>query len=301
MAGMHDQEPADLTLGDFLRACRARVRPEDVGLPGGGRPRRVPGLRREELALLAHVSVDYLVRLEQGRATRVSAEVLQALSEGLRLRPDEHEYLMRVARPPRPSAAARPAAQRVRPQTRQLLDSLHEFPALLLGRRMDVLAWNPLGAALLTDFGTLPAGRRNLVRLAFTDPACRALYADWATAARECVAYLRMDAARWPDDPSLTELVEELSAKDDDFRRWWRDHRVRARAFGHKRFQHPVAGPMELDFQALGVGDDPDQTLFVYTAAADSPSAEALRFLAAWSAGPHRPARTRLRGEDPPT
>lgn len=298
MAGMNSPEPADLTLGDFLRACRARVRPEDVGLPGGGRPRRVPGLRREELALLAHVSVDYLVRLEQGRATRVSAEVLQALSDGLRLRPDEHEYLMRVARPPRP--AARPAAQRVRPQTRQLLDSLDEFPALLLGRRMDVLAWNPLGAALLTDFGALPAGRRNLVRLAFTDPTWRTLYADWATAARECVAYLRMDAARWPDDPSLTALVEELSAKDDDFRRWWRDHRVRARAFGRKAFRHPVAGPMELDFQALGVGDDPDQTLFVYTAEADSPSQEALRFLAAWSAGPHRPAQARLRGDSPP-
>ncbi|GAA1403850.1 helix-turn-helix domain-containing protein [Catellatospora coxensis] len=287
---MGRREEAGTALGDFLRACRSRVRPDEVGLPEGSRSRRVSGLRREELASLAHLSVDYLVRLEQGRAVRVSPEVLQALSQALRLRPDEHEYLMRVGQV-RPTA--RPAPQRVQPRTRQLLDGWREFPALLLGRRMDVLAWNPLGSALMGDFGALPAGRRNLVRQAFTDPAYRTLYADWAASARECVAYLRMDAARWPDDAALGELVQELSEQDADFRRWWGDHRVRARASGRKRLQHPVAGPMDLEFQSLTVADDPDQVLFVYTAAPGSHTQEALRFLAAWSTGPQEPATGR--------
>ncbi len=271
-------------LAGFLRACRSRVSPADVGLPDDGRVRRVPGLRREELAQLANVSVDYLVRVEQGRTTNVSPAVLESLATALRLADDERSYLLRIAGPARRTAAPRTGGPHVRPQTRQLLDGLREMPAIVLGRRLDVLAWNPLAAALLGDFGALPDAERNLVRLAFLCPGFRALYADWPTAARECVAYLRMDAARYADDPLLAALVGELSVKDPDFRRWWADQRVRTRAFGRKAFRHPLAGPLELEFQTLTVGDDADQTMIVYTAEPESRSAEALRFLAGWAA-----------------
>ncbi|MEU0181119.1 helix-turn-helix transcriptional regulator [Streptomyces sp. NPDC006207] len=281
---MSQRNASNTTLGDFLRACRSRVNPGDVGLPDDGRHRRVPGLRREELAQLANVSVDYVVRLEQGRTVHVSTAVLESLARALRLRPDERDYLLRVAAAgAEPSASAPP---RIRPQTQTLLDGLQEYPALLLSHRLDVLGWNPLGAALIADFAAVPEPQRNLVRMAFLDPAFRELYADWRTVARECVAYLRMGAARDPQDPRLKALVQELADADADFRRWWSDHRVRTRAAGQKTFRHPVAGTMTLDFQSLVVGDDPDQTVFVYTAQPGTPAHEALRFLATWSASP---------------
>lgn len=276
-------------LGDYLRSCRARVRPEQLGLSETGRSRRVPGLRREELAQIAGVSVDYVVRLEQGRARTASPAVLGALARALNLLPDEYEYLKGCAQ--EDSSGGSRAAVRssrsqghdVRPQTQQLLDSMHEVAAIVLGRRTEVVAWNALGAALIIDFGKLPSAERSLVRLTFLEPSVRALYADWRTVARECVAYLRMDAGRSPDDPRLTSLVEELSVRDSDFRRWWADHRVRAVRFGHKEFLHPTAGPLTLDFQALDLRDDPWQTMLVYTAEPDSRSSEALRFLAGWT------------------
>lgn len=281
---MSHRNASNTTLGDFLRACRSRVNPGDVGLPDDGRHRRVPGLRREELAQLANVSVDYVVRLEQGRTVHVSTAVLESLARALRLRPDERDYLLRVAVSgvePQP-----PAPTRIRPETQTLLNGFQEFPALLLSHRLDVLGWNPLGAALLTDFAAVPEPERNLVRMAFLDPAFRDLYVDWRHVARECVAYLRMGAARDPEDARLKALVEELADADADFRRWWSDHRVRTRASGRKTFRHPVAGAMTLDFQSLVVGDDPGQTVFVYTAQPDTPAYEALRFLATWSASP---------------
>jgi transcriptional regulator with XRE-family HTH domain len=273
-------------LGDYLRACRARINAEDVGLPSVGR-RRVPGLRREELASLAAISVDYIVRLEQGRVKSASPAILLALAEALRLQPDEKEYLLRVAaEDSADSQRIRQAAPPRRPissATHVLLANLVNVPALVLGRRMDILAWNQLGAALFIDFAELPPRQRNHIWLTFLNPRVRGMYEDWAKVAQECVAYLRMDAARYPDDPELAQLVGELSLKDDDFGSWWSDHRVRAQRQGRKRFHHRVAGRLDLDFQVLDVRGGTDQSLLVYTAEPGSASAEALTFLTAWA------------------
>jgi transcriptional regulator with XRE-family HTH domain len=273
-----------------------------------GRMRRVPGLRREELAERAHVSVDYVVRLEQGRTRRVSRGVLESLADALELAADERGYLFAIA-DVAPPASARPAReQRVPPQVRQLLDCLHDVPALVLGRRQDVLAWNAPAAALLVDFATLPADRRNLVLLTFLDPAYQALFGDhWEPMARECVAVLRMEAGRRPDDPSLAALVGELSVKAPHFRHWWGSHHVRGARLRRKTYQHPLAGPLTLDAQQFAIEGQSDQSLVTYTATPGSQSEEALRFLVQWSAGRgsqptahgDKPAQTQ-RGSGPP-
>jgi transcriptional regulator with XRE-family HTH domain len=206
-------------LGDFLYARRAALDPRQAGFPDDGRLRRVPGLRREELAQLAHVSVDYVVRLEQGRVRRVSRPVLDALADALQLAPDERAYLFTVADVPQTAPTRRPAGRRVDPRLRQLLDGMHDIPAMIVHRRMDVLAWNSAAAALLTDFRT-----------------------------------------------------------------WWSTHQVRGPRQLTKTYHHPVAGALTLDVQQLSVDTQPDQLLVAYTAAPDSPSHEALRFLLQWSA-----------------
>jgi transcriptional regulator with XRE-family HTH domain len=270
-------------LGDFLRARRAALDPHRAGLPDDGRLRRVPGLRREELAQLAHVSTDYVVRLEQGRTRRVSRPVLDALADALELAPDERAYLFTVADVTQAAPARQPAGQRVDQQLRQLLDGMHDIPALILNRRQDVLAWNSAAGALLIDFGALPAAERNLIRLTFLDEAYRSLYADWPRAARECVAVLRMEAGRHPEDQALAALVGELSVRDPDFRTWWADHLVRGPRQLTKTYHHPVVGTLTLNVQQLSVDTQPDQLLVAYTAAPDSASQEALRFLLQWS------------------
>ncbi|MFF4653747.1 helix-turn-helix domain-containing protein [Streptomyces sp. NPDC001380] len=287
-------------LGEFLRACRARVTAEQVGLPTTGH-RRVPGLRREELASLAGVSVDYIVRLEQGRVKSASSAILTALARALELRPDEEEYLLRCAVEASAFGGAKPPgprSQQVSQATQVLLDSMVNIPALVLGRRMDILAWNSLSAALFTDYSRLPSRRRNHMWLTFLDPEVRGLYANWERVAQECVAYLRMDAGRYPDDPELARLVGELSMKDPDFRRWWSDRWVRSQRPGRKEFVHAVAGELILDFQVLDVRGAADQSLLVYTAEPHSPSAQALTFLAGWAAT-GLPARPR-NGTGPP-
>ncbi|NDK31799.1 helix-turn-helix domain-containing protein [Nesterenkonia haasae] len=274
-------------LGDYLRACRAKVSPEGAGLPSIGH-RRVPGLRREELAMLAGVSVDYIVRLEQGRAKSASPDILRALAQALDLRPDEEEYLLRSAAGATNSPGSRakkspPGAQRVSTATRVLLDSLTGVPALVLGPRMDIIGWNALGAALFVDFDALAPQHRNHIRLAFLDDRVRSLYQDWEKVAKECVAFLRMDAGRYPEDPALAQLIGELSMKDADFRHWWSSHRVRAQRSGRKHFLHPTAGELSLHFQVLDVRGTQDQTLLIYTAEPNSRSAEALTFLSGWT------------------
>jgi transcriptional regulator with XRE-family HTH domain len=271
-------------LGDFLRARRAALDPHRAGLPDDGRLRRVPGLRREELAQLAHVSTDYVVRLEQSRTRRVSRPVLDALADALQLAPDERAYLFAVADVAQTAPARQPAELLVDQHLRQLLDGMHDIPALVLNRRQDVLAWNSAAAALLADFGALPPGERNLIRLTFLDDAYRSLYADWPRAARECVAVLRMEAGRHPADPALTALVGELSVRDPDFRTWWGSHLVRGPRQLSKTYHHPVVGTLTLDVQQLSVETQPDQLLVAYTAPPDSASQEALRFLLQWSA-----------------
>ncbi|GAA4577801.1 helix-turn-helix transcriptional regulator [Planotetraspora kaengkrachanensis] len=271
-------------LGEFLRSRRAALDPHRAGLPDDGRLRRVPGLRREELAQLAHVSVDYVVRLEQGRTRRVSRPVLDALADGLQLAPDERDYLFAVADVAPAAPPRRPSRPEVAPRLRQLLDTMLDVPAMVLNRRMDVLAWNRGAVALLTDFGALSRADRNLIRLTFLDDAFRALYADWSRAARECVAVLRMEAGRTPRDPVLNALIGELSVSDPDFRTWWAAYQVRGPRQLTKTYRHPVAGALTLDVQQFSVDTHPDQQLIAYTAEPDSPSHEALRFLLQWSA-----------------
>ncbi|MFD5804679.1 helix-turn-helix domain-containing protein [Streptomyces sp. NPDC127020] len=270
-------------LGEFLKARRAELSPRAVGLPDGPGPRRVRGLRREEVAGLAAISTDYYTRLEQGRMP-ASAPVLEAVAEVLHLDDDQRRYLFGLAG----KETARPrrrTLQKVQPQLRRVLDDLTSTPAVVMGRRMDVIAWNPLAAALITDFAAVPDKHRNYLRVLFTDPAMRTLYADWRKVARTAVAQLRMEAAKYPDDPRLTGLVGELSVQDPDFRTWWAAHHVAPLSVGTKVLNHPVAGELSLAWDTLTASTDPDQQLVVWTAEAGSPTHDRLRILASWEAG----------------
>jgi transcriptional regulator with XRE-family HTH domain len=279
-------------LTEFLKTRRARVRPEDLGLKvfGNGR-RRVPGLRREELAQAAGVSADYYVRLEQGRTDNVSQEILDAVSEVLGLTEDEREHLQRLAKPVRRPKPRR-TVQRVRPAMQQLLNALDGVPAFILGRRMDVLAWNPLAAAVILDFGALSAKERNMPRLVFLDDSSRDFYPQWEAIAAETVDYLRMYAGRNPDDPELAELIGELSIHSEDFRKQWARHDVRDKSFGVKRMVHPMVGELTLQYESLIMPGDPDQMLITYSAEAGTQSESALRLLASWTAPTVQPAAT---------
>ncbi|MEU1877951.1 helix-turn-helix transcriptional regulator [Streptosporangium sp. NPDC020072] len=272
-------------LGEFLRSRRARLRPEELGLPAYGGNRRVPGLRREELAMLAGVSVDHYVRLEQGRTLHFSEAVLDAVARALRLDAAERDHLYRLARPW--SEADRrenaPEPQRVRPGLRRLLDLASGVPAYVVGRNTDVLAWNPLAAALITDFGALPPRRRNLARLVFLDEGTRGLYADWYGKAADVTAFLRLDIARYPDDPETAVLVDELSAASSEFRELWSEHGVRDKTHGRYVYRHPVVGELELGYETLRLPDDPDQALIAHTVEEGSGSETALRLLALWA------------------
>ncbi|MFC4908673.1 helix-turn-helix transcriptional regulator [Actinomadura gamaensis] len=269
-------------LGEFLRSRRARLRPEELGLPDYGGRRRVPGLRREELARLAGVSVDHYVRLEQGRTLHFSEEVLDAVARALRLNPDEREHLFRLARPWTGTDA--PAApQTVRPGLRRLLDAASDVPAYIVGRDTDVLAWNRLAATLITDFGALPPERRNLARLVCQDEGMRALYADWPGKIADIAAYLRLDASRHPDDPRTAALVEELSATSPEFRAAWAEHQVKDKTHGRYVYLHPVVGRLDLSYETLRLPDDPDQALIAHTVEEGSASEAALRLLATLS------------------
>ncbi|MFC5666663.1 helix-turn-helix transcriptional regulator [Kitasatospora misakiensis] len=269
------------TVGDFLRTRRARIRPEEVGLPAHGR-RRVQGLRREEVAQLAGVSVDYYIRLEQGRGGSASDAVLEAVARVLRLDEIETAHLRALLRPSRPATAS-PGRQQVREGTRLLLDLMPGVPAFVLGRRMDVLAWNALGDAV-SGFSALPPEHRNVARYVFLDPAAREVYPQWAAVAAEAVAHLRLDAGRHPDDPRLAALVGDLSVRSEEFRRLWADHQVRAKTHGVKLIAHPLVGELAFGYETLAINGSPEQQLVAYTAAAGSPTAQRLALLASWTA-----------------
>ncbi|WP_459547569.1 helix-turn-helix transcriptional regulator [Nocardia sp. X0981] len=281
-------------LADFLRAARARLTPDRAGIAEAGR-RRVSGLRREELAMLAGVSVDYYTRLEQGRSKSASPEVLEAIADALRLDDAERAHLHTIARPApaRRRRAAKP--QRLHPATRSLLDVLETAfrPAFVLGRRLDVLGQNRLAALLVADFDTMPSTERNQARFVFLDPHARELYVEWEQVAADTAAMLRMDAGRYPEDPELGRLVGDLSIRSSEFRRLWARNRVHERGVGTKRYHHPLVGDVTITYQALSPGDDPDQTLFVYDTEPGSSSAHALQLLA--SESPDRMPRSRPR------
>ncbi|WP_327731274.1 helix-turn-helix transcriptional regulator [Streptomyces sp. NBC_00487] len=271
-------------LGEFLKIRRAELTPRSVGLPDSGAPRRVPGLRREEVALLAAISTDYYTRLEQGRID-VSEPVLDAIARVLKLSDDQREYVFELAG----KETGRPYpldAQVVNPQLQLLLDDLMSIPAMVLGRRMDVLAWNEMGAALVGDFGQIPKKDRNYAKMIFSD-RMRDLYADWEAAARLAVAQLRMEMARNPDSPRLLALVGELSERDADFRRWWAEHHVAARRVGAKTLNHPVVGELTLEWDTLACSTDPDQHLTIWTPQPGTATHDRLRRLAAWVADGH--------------
>jgi transcriptional regulator with XRE-family HTH domain len=272
-------------LGDFLRACRARLRPADVGLPEPTSRRRVTGLRREELAQLAGVSADYYTRLEQGRNRTASPAVLDALAQALCLDGTSRSHLFDLARSARAQPIrGLPQAQRVRPATVRLLEILdHAYcPAFVLGRRTDVLLTNRLAAALIIDFDALPAQKRNYARFVFIDPYARKLYPDWEEVVANVAAILRLDAGRHPDDPWLDELVEDLSARSETFRRCWADYQVHEHTDGPKRYRHPVVGDLTITYQSLEVMAADDQEVILYTTEPGSASEAAIRLLTDW-------------------
>jgi len=266
--------------GRFLRSRRARVDPEMVGLPPGDR-RRVEGLRREELAHLANVSVDYLIRLEQGRIERPSPEIVESLARSLLLDPSERRHLFRLAAASEPTIGLGDGTS-VRAGIRLLIDTLDRAPAVLLSRRLDLLYWNPTAEVLLGPF----ADHRNYARMVFRDPAQRMLHADWEEAGRQTAALLRYAAARYPDDDRLLALVAELGGADSRFSAWWEAHDVEEKRHGAKTYLHPTAGELTLTYEALPMPDDGDQILTVYTVEPNTVDAERLAALTLTGAHP---------------
>jgi transcriptional regulator with XRE-family HTH domain len=257
-------------LGAFLRSRRARLTPEHVGLASYG-PRRVPGLRREELAQLAGVSATYYTRLERGQSTNASESVIEALARALELDDDERAHLHRLARPGPPPPRPRRRRETVQPATVRLVEAMG-VPAVVLGRRTDVLAWNARAHRLLAGH-IAPDARPNLTRLLFLDAHTRELYARWDEEAARAVAMLRILAGRFPDDPELAELVGELSMKSPEFAALWAKHPVANCVSGVKHLRHPELGALVLEFQALNLPDDGGQRILTYT----GPGLELLR------------------------
>jgi len=260
-------------LAAFLRTRRERLDPGDFGVPVRRQARRTPGLRREEVAELAGVSVDYVVRLEQGRGLRPSADVVAALSRALRLTPAERTYLFDLTRQ-RPDAAAEPATTAV-PALARLVADLSPLPAMVLNHRYDILAWNGEMAGLLVDFGALPPTRRNAMWLCLRHPEIRERYADRERVVREGVAHLRAAWAAHPEDPALLGLVAECT-RDVEFARLWAERDVKATGRGSKVLRHPAAGVLTVDFEVLLPLGDADQRVMIGRPA-DEASRAALR------------------------
>ncbi|WP_242884674.1 helix-turn-helix transcriptional regulator [Actinomadura litoris] len=275
--------PAVGALGDFLRGRRARLSPEDAGIVSYG-TRRVPGLRREELAQLAGISPTYYTRLEQGQSTNASETVIEAIARALDLDDAERTHLHDLAKPAR-NGRRRPARpDAARPSTVRLINAMADVPAVVLGRRTEVLAWNPLAHALLAGHydpasPERPADRPNLTRMLFLDPHTRDLYARWDEEAARDVASLRLFAGRYRDDRELADLVGELILKSDTFAALWAKHPVYKCQSGRKHFRHPEVGEFELEFEVLHLPDDSGHRILTYTALPGTPSELSLRLL----------------------
>ncbi|MHA5053222.1 helix-turn-helix transcriptional regulator [Streptomyces sp. SD15] len=272
---------ADMELGRFLHARRTQTSPDQVGLTVGTGLRRTPGLRREELATLAGISIDYYVRLERGKETRPSPSVLDALARALRLDDAEHQHLRELA-----ARAARyapepapPPSRTVRPHLKLVLETMRPSPAYVISRSMDLLAWNPGGLALYAGLADWPAAQRNLARYLFLHPTARTLFPDWDYQVRGCVARLRTVAGTDPDAPDLTSLVGELLLKSPDFAKLWERYDVTGRKKTEKTFHHPEVGILTLSGQSMQLEGTPGQRLGVYTAEPGTPDHDAMLLL----------------------
>jgi transcriptional regulator with XRE-family HTH domain len=270
---------------DFLTSRRARIKPEDVGLQTYG-PRRVPGLRREEVATLAGVSVDYYNRMERGNLSGASESVLDALARALHLDEAGRTHLFDLARASGPSARPRRRStkQSVRASVQWMLDSMTGSAAIAESRRLDALATNRLGRAFYSHLFDGSGRPVNFARFIFLDPRATEFYADWERAARESAALLRLEAGRNPYDRELSDLIGELSTRSEEFRGHWATHNVRLHHQGEKGFNHPVVGELELSYNLIELPADPGLMMVAYTAEPGSRSAEALSLLASWAA-----------------
>jgi transcriptional regulator with XRE-family HTH domain len=264
-------------LADFLRRRRAAIRPEDVGLPDGGR-RRTPGLRREEVAQLAGVGATWYTWLEQARDVRASLDVLEALSRALRLSPAERTHLILLGRGEEAPRCKTPS-ERVSPTLRRLIENLGPSPALVLGRRWDYLAWNRAACAVFGDLESIPRAARNHLWLMFMDPNRREMFSDWKRGARLAVAKFRADSARHLGDPSFEELIAALRSSSPEFCKEWKRHEVARAGEGRKELNHPVAGQLLFEHAVFHPAEAPGQRLILYTPVAEHDTQEKLAAL----------------------
>lgn len=271
---------------EFLTSRRARITPQQAGLPVYGGNRRVTGLRREEVAMLAGVSVDYYTRLERGNLRGVSDNVLDALAQALQLDDAERAHLFDLARAANttPRSRRRPSAARVRPSMQRVLDALIGAPAWVHNDRLDFLAANRLGYALYSEMFADPARPVNSARFMFLNPRSHDFYVDWENIADNTVAILRGAAGRNPYDKALSNLVGELSTRSEDFRTRWAAHDVRLHRTGVKKLHHPIVGDLDLTYEGMELPADPGLMMFVYTAEQGTRSEDGLKLLASWAA-----------------
>ncbi len=275
---------------EFLVSRRARITPEQAGLPAFGTNRRVKGLRREEVAMLAGISAEYYVRLERGNVRGVSEDVLDSMARALQLDEAERMHLFDLSRAVNAAqsrrSVRRPSQERVRPVVQRILDSLVGVAAFVRNERLDVLAANELGEAFYAQQFEDPVRPVNSARFVFLNPRAKEFFLDWDTIAHDCVGILRAEAGRDPYDKRLSDLIGELSTRSEAFCVRWATHHVKLHRTGVKRFHHPVVGELTLDFETLDLPGDPGQKMLLYTAEPGSPSRQALDLLASWASTP---------------